>query len=158
MLDIRRGLLGKHDRHIILPQRAYRFSIAEPRFKKRFEDDIVRSEASVETLRALPIERRRVRVHPLEDHREARFRSTPSIVAEPCTIGDHAITSFTGDQWVYQSDLFTIHANPCPTTRARDRKAEDGGPTRREGRGLWARDRSGRVAGRIRTLRQYGDR
>lgn len=104
-----------HDRHIILPQRAYRFSITEPRFKRRFLRGVfegvksVRNEASVEPLRALvPIERRRACVYPLKDHREASCFDRPPRSAHH---GDHH-----GDHIVHRRSM----VNRSPFTRADD--------------------------------------
>lgn len=85
MLENSRGLeMRGHDRHIILPQRAYRFSITERRFKElrlRIEDDMkVEMEPALKTLRALvPIERRRVRLSILRRIIEWHYVSLDSL-------------------------------------------------------------------------------
>jgi len=53
----------------------------------RFEDDIARSEASIETFRVLVSIERRIYVHPLKDHWEICFDRLSRSLAESCTIG-----------------------------------------------------------------------
>ena len=95
----------------------------------RFEDDIARSEASIETFRVLVSIERRIYVHPLKDHWEICFDRLSRSLAESCTIGtmrSHRSPVFTRSMG---RSIVHYSRKPDDLVQYLDRKTEDKRPT-----------------------------